>query len=314
MNDKNAENDYIKIEGMRQPFLEIANQINRAFKEEFFVCTDILCRKLLESLIIDLLMKNPGPDVIWEDASSNVRHTLHHMLVEFWNLIDTSFKPFIPQYPKRAISELKDTSWEIKKLGDYRAHAVFKKSNKDNVLERRDSTQMLVDFILDLKHKIPENIKLPTTSVRKENIGLEWYYKAPTVFPTFSKLIDKGVQVSLFSFGIVFDATEEIIDCTVNVNSNSQAAVFRLENPVFKWERKGWRIKKVRHDVTTYVSDSCRLSHTGETEFQFPGIYRPVWLHPLQNEIILRYRIIGKILTERKQYDSGIQILRIQIE
>ena len=152
--------EYLRTQGYAQPILGLIEKANEAYQSKHYVCLDLLSRKLLETLLIQLLLKNPGPAAIWIDSSSNYRKTLHTMLQSFWDYMETRYKPFAAQYDESTLSDFRNEMWDVKKLGDQKAHTLLSSATKDSADTRREIFQRVVDFLIDLREKIPEDIVL----------------------------------------------------------------------------------------------------------------------------------------------------------
>ncbi|MHA1864242.1 MAG: hypothetical protein ACTSWA_10780 [Candidatus Thorarchaeota archaeon] len=297
---------YLRLEGMRPPFFNIIEQINAAYRSQMYVCVNLLTRKLLETMIIDILLKNPGPVDVWIDIKKNHRQTLHYMLTRFWGFMKTSYKEFIPQYPKEILKEHRDTSWNIKKIGDLQAHTFVSSATQQLIDDRRERLQNLIDFIVDLREKIPESIKLVSIEEKgnmKQMSGLTIDIRVPEAFPSKSDMGNE--QEALFEVVISLDPPKEHTKCRVYVKSESQAAVFELEPPVKKWDWSSFPPRKKEENLSLDASIETELNLLNPTTFRFHGLFRPYWLRAFQREIILLYRLTGSSRESNTRYDSG---------
>ncbi len=177
--------EYLRTKGYIQPILGLIEKVNEAYHSEHYVCLDLLFRKLLETLLIQLLLKNPGPTAIWVDSSCNNRKTLHTILRTFWEYMETSYKPFAAQYDESILSDIRNGMWDIKKLGDQKAHTLLSSATKDRTDARREIFQLVLDFLIDIREKIPEDVTLEHVATERKDVPI-----LPEELDGFVKLVD----------------------------------------------------------------------------------------------------------------------------
>ncbi len=294
---------YLQEKGVRSPFVNIIKQINSAYNSKMYVCVDLLTRKLLETVIIDILLKNPGPVAVWINPQKNHRQTLHYMLTRFWSFMKTSYKEFIPQYPNEFIKELQDISWDIKKIGDIQAHALVSSAVRQSIENRRDKLQSLIDFLLDFREKIPESITL--VSIEESAVGddLRINVRHPKAFPSVEEM--GRAFLAPFDIIVTLRPPKETTNCRVYIKSESQAVIFELEPPIKRWKWRNWRPRKIELDVALDAAIETHLNQTSSTEFRFHGIFRKNKLRPLQKEIVFIYRVSALAIESKKGFDTG---------
>lgn len=151
--------EYLRTKNLDGYILKLVHEINKAYDAGLFISVEVLSRKLIENLVIDLLLKNPGPSSVWRDSKANIKNNLTTLLRSFWELIDDEFKKYCANYSTSKIEEMRNTSWEIKKLGDEKIHTVSVTSTQDDLLERQTRFQDLIDFMLKIYKGIPHEHK-----------------------------------------------------------------------------------------------------------------------------------------------------------
>ncbi len=154
--------EYIQTDGLHGYIKKLAIAVNKAAASRSFVCVEVLSRKILENLVIDILLKSKGPSTIWKDSSANIKHNLSTLLNTFWDLVDTEFKPYLHNYDKAALSKLQSISWKIKNLGDAGSHTVRLDTSEDSIMKRQRKLQDLVDFLVRLLDLLPNDAKRKT--------------------------------------------------------------------------------------------------------------------------------------------------------
>lgn len=158
--------NYLEPEGYKNPIRGLIQLINDAYQSNHFICLALLLRKLLETMLIHILLKNPGPTAVWDDSSSNDRKTLHRMLKSFWEFVNSIYKPYIVQYDSSILNSIRDTTWNIKKMGDQNAHTLIFHTSKNSVDLRQDAVQKMILFLDNIASEIPRNLS-------EDNIILE---------------------------------------------------------------------------------------------------------------------------------------------
>lgn len=210
---------YLRTTNLRPPFLGLVTQINKAYEAKMYLCMDLLTRKLVESLVIDVLLKNPGIAAVWVDSKKNIRRSLHYMLTRLWDLMNTAYKQFIPQYGNHRLRDLRNTSWDAKKTGDIQAHTLLTKATKETVDGRREGIQDLMDFMLDLREKIPENVELVSIEEKSESGGIPLNVRYPKKLPSVTEMS----PAILAPFDVIFSIgpPTEMTECKVAIESRS---------------------------------------------------------------------------------------------
>ena len=297
--------EYLRVTGYQQPILGIIEKINETYTSGSYVCLDLLTRKLLETLLIQVLLRNPGPTAVWVDSSSDHRKTLDTMIRTFWEYMDTAYKPFAAQYDKESLTTIRNIMWELKKIGDQQAHSLLSCASQTSAETRRNDVQMMVDFLWDLRDKIPESIVLGVENETLDrNAPIRVAVDHIPVLPNAAEVRRLGVMTYTSSIIFTIEAIKEPVDCRVYVRSKSQAMGFRLDYPV-NVSCGPFGLRKRETQITLDGVIKERLDPACPREFKFEGVLRPAYLGYGQKTMTIFYKIDATCVQSGKAYDHG---------
>ena len=64
--------EYIGTENLAESYRRMADNVNRSHAGGHFVCTALLARSIVELLVTDVLLRNPGPAAVREGSNNPV--------------------------------------------------------------------------------------------------------------------------------------------------------------------------------------------------------------------------------------------------
>jgi hypothetical protein len=141
-----SESKYLNIPTLPDSFyVELQEQINKAFKYEIFPAVQILFRKLLENLIIDILRKKYGMTKIelFYDTNKGKFHGFNFLL----KVLDERINDFA------AISAVFDKEF-LKKINEFReqgnssAHTIELKLDKDRIAKEAKEKEYIINVLI----------------------------------------------------------------------------------------------------------------------------------------------------------------------
>ena len=296
--------EYIETEGLPEPYRRVADNINRSFATGHYVCTALLLRSMLEILVTDILLRNPGPAAVWEDSKKGMRYGLHRLLTTLWDFTSSDYKPYLAGYSGEPLDTLKDASWEIKKLGDSCAHEIMPNEIERRVTEHKINLGNLVIFLTHLHSRIPEGRKILSDDKREETDKLLRYeVEYPHELPSHHYWLKHPNEMPYFDVIFRVQPPPKETTCWIEIESHSQTIGFLLETPV---KRMNWHtLRREEHIMTLSYVISDRLKLTHPTEYVFHAVLRPNRLHALQKPVTLKYRIYGQEVEGHRFFDSG---------
>lgn len=227
--------------------------------------------------------------------------------------MESDFKQYIPNVNSKALKELKDVSWNIKKTGDYSAHNVPVVPTYEKLIAKQGNFQNLVNLLNDIIQKIPQDNKIlesDKTLLNSDSKGIEWQISLPSYFPD---LFEIDPLKPIF-FNIEFEVKNlntYSINLYIYIESQTQPIVFFIDNPVKKFNWRKFR-KEEKEFFLNASQDDCIPSNE-LTKFIFTGLYRPKFIRIFQKQIILRYRITGKSVGTKEKYFYDTQLRRLVV-
>jgi hypothetical protein len=317
--DRENDSEYLRVVGLTGYILNLVLEINNAITKELYLYVEILSRKLLENLVINILLKSLGPTAVWENSDSNVRQNLSKLLKTFWSFVDNDFKKYCVTFSREDLKTLQDVSWAIKKLGDSGVHTVKLEASKESVMARQNDLQNLVDFLIGLERIVPnENKSLELSKPVSEifpNGYVSWNISYPRHFP--SKALAKKESTGLYYFTINCEVQNQIADtlrCQLYFQSEHQAVGFQFEAPKRRFD---WRhLKWIEDDKSLNIVEEDYIGPKQKSLFVINGFLRPGRLLANQRKLTLKYRILARSesgIFRIRGVDSKLRLLIIPI-
>jgi len=146
---------YIDESGLSDFFLKMAQEINIAFSTGCYTSTAFLTRKLLESLVVSVLMKEFGSTDPSKYLTKNGRTKgFESLCKEFWNAFQGSFFKRSSVREPTDLSRLRTNLDSLRDSFNIDVHQLggFKKSN--DLMDVRNDIQGLVYFLWNLYNNI----------------------------------------------------------------------------------------------------------------------------------------------------------------
>ncbi len=313
--------NYLDVNGFSGFVLDILNDINASYQHNILIAVEILSRKLIEKMVINILIKNPGPDYVWTDQKANIIKNLHSLLMAFWEKLDSDFKKYVTNVNHKTLKELKDVSWEIKKWGDYSAHNVARKIMEKELEQKRPMFQNLINFLKELEGRIPiehQTIESSDTNnemeKEDEKKGISWGLKScPAYFPDRTDWILRNGKIIAFHLSFrVKNLDKNALKFSFYIASRDQLVAFASDRTKKKinWKKLRFESKNIFLDA----SETECLMPNEESMFYFNGYYRPKYLaNKFTNQVIIDYWIKAETYNTNKNYSYFTGNKRIQI-